>query len=60
MSYKIKRIVSVLCVVAAICSVTLLPASGYAENLRFVFMADSRGSVGTPIINTDVLGPVMK
>jgi hypothetical protein len=43
---------------AAICSITLLPASGYAENLRFVFMADSRGDYGTPIINTAVLDAI--
>ena len=48
MTSKIKRIVSILCLVAAIFSAALLPASGYAENLRFVFMADSRGSYGTP------------
>jgi len=58
MAYKIKRIISILCLIAAICSVTLLPASGYAENLRFVFMADSRGSYGTPIINTAVLDAI--
>ena len=58
MTDKIKRIVSILCLVAAICSMTLLPAPGYAENLRFVFMADSRGSYGTPIINTAVLDAI--
>jgi 3',5'-cyclic AMP phosphodiesterase CpdA len=42
------------------CAITLLPAPGYAENLRFVFMADSRGSYGTPIINTDVLDAINK
>ena len=58
MTYKIKRIVSVLCLLAAICSAALLPASVYAENLRFVFMADSRGDYGTPIINTAVLDAI--
>ena len=58
MTYKINRIVSILCLVAAICAATLLPASGYAENLRFVFMADSRGSYGTPPINTAVLDAI--
>jgi Calcineurin-like phosphoesterase len=58
MTDKIKRIVSVLCLVAAICAAALLPASGYAENLRFVFMADSRGDHGTPIINTPVLDAI--
>jgi hypothetical protein len=58
MTSKIKRIVSILCLAAAICSITLLPAPGYAENLRFVFMADSRGSYGTPPINTPVLDAI--
>ena len=44
MTYKIKRIVSVLCLVAALFSAALLPASGYCENLRFVFLADSRSN----------------
>jgi hypothetical protein len=55
---KIKRIVSVLCLVAALFSAALLPAAGYCENLRFVFMADSRGDYGTPIINTAVLDAI--
>ena len=42
MTYKIKRSVSILFLVAAIFSAVLLPASGYCENLRFVFLADSR------------------
>ena len=58
MASRIKRIVSILCLVAAVCSAALLPASGYAENLRFVFMADSRGDHGTPIINTEVLDAI--
>jgi 3',5'-cyclic AMP phosphodiesterase CpdA len=58
MTSTIKRIVSILCLLAAICSITLLPAPGYAENLRFIFMADSRGSYGTPIINTAVLDAI--
>ncbi|MDP2045131.1 MAG: hypothetical protein Q8L00_02845, partial [Deltaproteobacteria bacterium] len=58
MTSKIKRIVSILCLVAAIFSAALLPGSGYAENLRFVFMADSRGDHGTPIINTEVLDAI--
>jgi hypothetical protein len=60
MTSNIKRIVPVLCLVAAIFSAALLPGSGYCENLRFVFMADSRGSEGTPIINTDVLDAINK
>jgi 3',5'-cyclic AMP phosphodiesterase CpdA len=58
MTSKINRIVSILCVVAALFSAALLPVSGYCENLRFVFMADSRGSYGTPIINTAVLNAI--
>jgi 3',5'-cyclic AMP phosphodiesterase CpdA len=58
MTYRIKKIVSILCLAAAIGFITLLPAPGYAENLRFVFMADSRGDVGTPIINTAVLDAI--
>ena len=55
MSYKIKRIVSFLGLAAALFSVALLPVSGYCENLRFVFMADSRGDSDTNLINTPVL-----
>jgi len=40
---------------AAIFLAALLPASGYCENLRFVFLADSRGSSTTDLINTAVL-----
>jgi 3',5'-cyclic AMP phosphodiesterase CpdA len=58
MPSKINRIVPILCLAAAMCAITLLPAPGYAENLRFVFMADSRGSYGTPPINTAVLDAI--
>jgi len=65
MSHKIKRIVSVLCLVAALFLVALLPVSGSCENLRFVFVADS--PVGTPpsnpkpidLINTPVLNAII-
>jgi hypothetical protein len=65
MGYKIKRIVSVLCLAAALCAAALLPVPGYCENLRFVFLADS--PVGTPpqnpqpidLINTAVLNPII-
>jgi hypothetical protein len=40
---------------AALFSVALLPASGYCENLRFVFLADSRGNSTTDLIDTTVL-----
>jgi len=55
---KINRIVSILCLVAAIFAAALRPGSGYCENLRFVFMADSRGDYGTPIINTAALDAI--
>jgi hypothetical protein len=59
MTSKIKRIVSVLWLMAALCAVALPPVSGYCENLRFVFLADS--PVGTPpgMINTAVLNPII-
>jgi hypothetical protein len=65
MSYKRKRILSVLCLVAALGSVALLPVSGYCENLRFVFMGDSRSGdptipnpSPTDLINTPVLNAI--
>jgi 3',5'-cyclic AMP phosphodiesterase CpdA len=63
MTYKFQRIVSVLCLVSALCAAALLPASGYCENLRFVFLADSRSetrptdpsnldlAINTPVLN---------
>ena len=65
MTYKIKRIVSVLCLVTALGAVALLPASGSCENLRFVFLADSPvGTIPpnptpTDLINTAVLNPII-
>jgi 3',5'-cyclic AMP phosphodiesterase CpdA len=59
MSYQIKRIILVLCLVAALFSAALLPAAGYAETLRFVFLADSRGATGEPVINTLALNPII-
>lgn len=58
MTYKIKRIVSVLCLVAAIFSAMLLPVSGYCETLRFVFMADGRGDALDDQVNTAVLNAI--
>jgi hypothetical protein len=55
LTFKIKGTVSVICLAAAIFLAALLPASGYCENLRFVFMADSRGDSDTNLINTPVL-----
>jgi hypothetical protein len=58
LSYKIKRIVSVLGLVAALVSIALLPASGHCENLRFVFMADGRGDALDDLINTTALNAI--
>jgi hypothetical protein len=59
LSYKIKRIVPILCLTATLFAVTLLPVSGYCENLRFVVLGDS--PVGTPpgMVNTVVLTPIL-
>ena len=65
MTHKIKKIVSVLCLVVALFAAALLPTSAHCENLRFVFLAD--GPVGTipsnpqpvDLINTAVLGPII-
>jgi hypothetical protein len=65
LTYKIKRILSVLCLAGALCAVALLPVPGHCENLRFVFLADS--PVGTPppnpaptdLINTAVLNAII-
>jgi len=59
MTCKIKRIVLVLCLVAAIVPVVLLPVSGYCETLRFVFMADSRGETLHDPVNTPVLNAII-
>ena len=59
MTYKIKRIVSVLCLVAALFSAALLPTSGHCEKLRFVFLADSRGDSLTEPIDTPVLNAII-
>ena len=55
MTSKIKRIFPVLCLVAALGSATLLPASGHCENLRFVFMADGRGDALDDQVNLAAL-----
>ncbi len=55
MNYQIKSIIPILCLVAALLPAALRPSSGYCENLRFVFLADSRGSSTTDLINTTVL-----
>jgi hypothetical protein len=53
-----KRIVSGLWLVAALFVAALLPVSGYCENFRFVFMADSRGNAADELINLPVLNAV--
>ncbi|MCX5891353.1 MAG: metallophosphoesterase [Deltaproteobacteria bacterium] len=65
MTYKIKRLVSVLCLLAALFSVVLLPVSGSCETLRFVFLADSRSGdptmpnpTPTDLINAPVLNAI--
>ena len=59
MTCKIKRFASVLCLVAAIFSATLLPGAAYGETLRFVFLADSRGGSIHEPINTPVLNAII-
>ncbi len=65
MTSKIRRIVSVLCLAAALCTAALLPVSGYCENLRFVFLADSPvGTIPpnptpTDLINTPILNAII-
>ncbi len=58
MTPKINRIVPVFCLAAAIFLAALLPVSGYCENLRFVFLADSRGNDTVNLINTPVLNAI--
>jgi len=62
---RIKGIVSVLCLVAALFSAALVPIPGYGENLRFVFLADSPvGTIPphptpTDLINTSILNAII-
>lgn len=58
MNYKIRKTVSVVCLMAAIFLALLLPVSGYGETLRFVFMADSRGQSHADPINYAVLNAI--
>jgi hypothetical protein len=55
MSHKITRIISILCLIAAMCSAAFLPAPAFAENLRFVFMADGRGDALDDQVNVPAL-----
>jgi hypothetical protein len=56
---KIERMVLVLCLVTAIVSVAFSPAPAFGETLRFVFMADSRGSSLDDPVNTPVLNAII-
>jgi PKD repeat protein len=56
---RVKRIVSVLCLAAALFSAALLPASGWCEDFRFVFLADSRSDSLSEPVNTAVLNPII-
>jgi Calcineurin-like phosphoesterase len=58
MSCRLKKIVSVLCLVVALGAAAFLPAPGYAETLRFVFLADSRGTSPADQINTSALNAI--
>jgi hypothetical protein len=58
LTYQIRRIISILCLVAALCAAALLPVPGYGENLRFVFLADSRGNAADELINLPVLNAI--
>ena len=66
MNYKIKRIISTICLVAAVVSITLFPVSASCETLRFVFLADSRASntaKPSPLddpVNTEALTPIIE
>ncbi len=65
MTGKSQKIFPVLGLAAALVALTFLPAPGYSENLRFVFLADS--PIGSPptnptpadLINTAVLNPLI-
>ena len=66
MNYKIKRIISTICFVAAVVSITFFPVSASCETLRFVFLADSRANdndgdkpLDNPV-NTEALKPIIK
>jgi len=59
MTFKFIGILQVLCLVAAIFSTTFLPAAGYGETLRFVFLADSPGTTISEPINTPVLSAIV-
>ena len=60
MDCKSKRSVSILCLVVALASVVFLPKSASCENLRFVFLADSRGDSHDEPIKTEVLKAIIE
>lgn len=57
MIYRMRRTVTII-FLAALCAVTFQPVVGYGENLRFVFLADSRGTSTTDLISTAVLSAI--
>jgi hypothetical protein len=59
LTFKISRIVPVLCLLAVLFSAALLPVSGYCENLRFVVLGDSPTGTIPDMINTAVLNPII-
>jgi hypothetical protein len=60
MIYKGKRLLAVwiFWLVAAICAAALPTVSGYCETLRFVYLADCRGTSDAVPINTAALEPI--
>lgn len=64
MTYKIERIVSTICLAAAIVWVAFFPVSASCETLRFVFLADSRANTGPDAldhpVNTEALQPIIE
>ena len=64
MTDQIQRIISTICLVAAIVSVTLFPVSASGETLRFVFLADSRANSSPDAlahpVHTEALKPIIE
>jgi hypothetical protein len=60
MTDKIQRIISTICLVAAIVSVAFFPVSASCETLRFVFLADSRGDALDHPIHIEALQPIIE
>ncbi len=60
MTYKIERIISTICFVAAIVLAAIYPAQASCETLRFVYLADSRGDALDHPVNTEVLTDIIR